>query len=479
MAGDLFSDVRFAPADRAAWLKLVEKTLGGKPFAEALIGRTDDLIPVEPIQPRSHTAPLLPRREPGAPWAIVQRIDDPDPARAAQQAREEIEQGATGLSLVFEGAPNAFGYGLPASEEALAAVLEHVPLNRINLRIDPHPSSRAMSDWLVSVLGRRRADASKLSLSLGIDPAAVFAGTGRLRMSIEALQASMPQSLAYFFTLGVPGVILEADGRVFHNAGATEAQELGIMLATAVGHLRLFQEARQALVYAAPHIGFALSVDQDQFLSMAKIRALRLLWRRVLEECAIPYAPSAIHAETSFRMMTAKDPETNVLRTTIAAFAAAVGGADSISILPHTVALGLPDAAARRLARNAQLIMADESHLDFVADPASGSGSVEDLTGRLCEAAWAAFQRIETEGGVLASLAAGKLQQRVVAAREARATVYAQRDRKLVGSTVFMPASERPVATLAAERRPLPSDGSVFCERLDAVRIEQTVGAAT
>src|SRR5690606_14840157 len=149
------------------------------------------------------------------------------------------------------------------------------------------------------------------SLSFGIDPAAIFAGSGRLRMSIEALQASMPQSLAHFFALGVPGILLEADGRVFHNAGATEAQELGIMIASAVWHLRLFEEARQALVYAAPHIGFALAVDQNQFLSVAKIRALRRLWARVQECCSVPVSAAEVHAETSWRMITARDPETN------------------------------------------------------------------------------------------------------------------------------------------------------------------------
>src|SRR5690606_18329781 len=168
-----------------------------------------------------------------------------------------------------------------------------------------------------------------------IDPAAIFAGTGRLRMSIEALRASMPPSLAHFFALGVPGALLEADGRVLHNAGATEAQELGFMLASAVSHLKMFEEARQPLVYAAPHIGFALSVDQDQFVSMAKIRALRKLWQRVQEACDIEPSPAVVHAETSYRMITRKDAENNILRNTIAVFAAAVGGADSISTLPH------------------------------------------------------------------------------------------------------------------------------------------------
>src|SRR6185312_13433314 len=142
---------------------------------------------------------------------------------------------------------------------------------------------------------------------------------------------------------------------------------LGIMLASAVSHLRLFEEARQALIYAAPHIGFAVSVDQNQFLSIAKVRALRALWARIQQACSIPASPATIHAETSFRMMAAMDPETNILRTTIAGFAAAAGGADSISVLPHTIAHGLPTAFARRVARNAQLIMANESHVDHVA----------------------------------------------------------------------------------------------------------------
>ncbi|TIX46390.1 MAG: methylmalonyl-CoA mutase, partial [Mesorhizobium sp.] len=139
------------------------------------------------------------------------------------------------------------------------------------------------------------------------------------------LQESMPQSMAHFFSMGVPGVLLEADGRVFHNAGATEAQELGTMLASAVSYLRMFEKARQPLVYAAPHIGFALSVDQDQLLSMAKVRALRRLWARIQEVCSIPASTASIHAETSYRMMTTADPETNILRTAIACFAPAAG----------------------------------------------------------------------------------------------------------------------------------------------------------
>jgi methylmalonyl-CoA mutase len=479
MAGALNHDAELPNPDRQRWLALAEKALAGGSFEEKLVSHTDDGIRIEPVYDRLVTAEPLARANPGSPWIVSQRIDDPDIGRAKAQALEDVAQGATGLSLVFEGAPNAFGYGLPRTAEALETVLDGVPLNRIQVRIDAHPWSRAVADWLVAFLGKRRSDPAKLNLSFGIDPAAIFAGTGRLRMSIEALQASMPQSLAHFFSMGVPGVLLEADGRVFHNAGATEAQELGTMMASAVSYLRMFEEARQPLIYAAPHIGFALSVDQDQFVSMAKVRALRRLWARVQEACSISAATANIHAETSFRMMTSADPETNILRTTIAAFAAAAGGADSVSILPHTIAHGLPAGFARRVARNTQLIMANESHIDHVADPACGSGAVEALTAELCEAAWEEFQRIEAEGGVLSSLQQGHIQKRVQAAAARRNAAYQAGERAIIGTTLHPSKSERPVETLAAERRPAVTEGVAVCEPLFPIRIDQSIGAAS
>ncbi|WP_027060565.1 methylmalonyl-CoA mutase subunit beta [Mesorhizobium loti] len=478
-AGALTRGAEPVSAERQRWLALAEKALAGASFEEKLVSHTDDNIRVEPLYDRATGTEPIVRANPRSPWIVSQRVDDPDIDRAKAQVLDDIAQGATGLSLVFEGAPNAFGYGLPRTAQALETVLEGVPLNRVQVRIDTHPWSRPMADWLVAFLSKRRSDPAKLNLSFGIDPAAILAGTGRLRMSIEALQESMPQSLAHFFSMGVPGVLLEADGRVFHNAGATEAQELGIMLASAVSYLRMFEKARQPLVYAAPHIGFALSVDQDQFLSMVKVRALRRLWARVQEACSIPNSTANIHAETSFRMMTTLDPETNILRTTIGCFAAAAGGADSISILPHTIAHGLPAAFARRVARNAQLIMANESHVDHVADPAYGSGAVEALTSDLCEAAWAELQAIEAEGGVLSSLRDGHIQGRVRAAAAQRETAFKAGERAIIGTTLYPVKNERPVETLDAERRPAFTEGVVLCEPLFAARIDQSIGAAS
>lgn len=476
--GDLLKEANFPEGGIERWRELAEKALSGASFEDAMVSRTDDGIRIEPLGLRVGDARAVAvRADPSKPWAVTQRIDDPDPARANRQALEDVEQGATGLAIVFEGAPNAFGYGLPAKPEALAIALHNVPLNKVHVRIDAHPASRASVDWLVALAGKRRVDPAKLSFSFGIDPAAIFAGSGRLRMSIEALKASMPQSLAHFFALGLPGILLEGDGRVFHNAGATEAQELGIAVASAVSHLRMFEEARQPLVYAAPHIGFSLAIDQDQFVSIAKLRALRALWARVAEVCSVAPAPLSVHAETSYRMMTVRDAETNILRSTLAAFAAAVGGADSLSILPHTIAHGLPDAFARRIARNTQIILAQESHVDFVSDPAAGSGSVEALTEALCEAAWDEFRRIEAEGGVLESLQSGSIQARIADARKARAENYLAGKRHLVGTTIFAAVSERPVTTLAAATRKLPDEGAASCQRLEPLRVDQEIEA--
>ncbi|KQZ94170.1 methylmalonyl-CoA mutase [Mesorhizobium sp. Root157] len=459
------------------WLTLAEKALAGASFEETLVSHTDDGLRIDPLYERHANTEASVRARPARPWTICQRVDDPDIERARTQIADDIAQGATGLALVFEGAPNAFGYGLPSEPRTLERVLDGVSLNDVHVRIDVHPASRAMADWLVTLISQAKVDPAKLSLSFGIDPAATFAGTGRLRMSLEALQASMPQSLAHFFAMDVPGVLLEADGRVLHNAGATEAQELGVMLASAVSHLKLFEEARQALVYAAPHIGFALSVDQNQFVSMAKIRALRRLWARIQEACSIPASPAVVHAETSMRMISRLDTETNILRNTIACFAAAVGGADSISILPHTIAHGLPGGFARRVARNTQLVMMRESHIDHVLDPARGSGGVEALTESLCDAAWVEFQRIESEGGVLASLKAGHIQARVKASATERAKAYRAGNRKIVGTTLYPAKLERLVETLAATQRPTPSDGVVFCDALAPTRIDQEIEA--
>lgn len=335
--------ITFPPVDRSQWLDREPDTVGTWPFGRSVLERASEAQAPAVGEP----VPSAYMRRTRPSWRMIQRIDHPDPAQANTQALLDLEAGATGLALVFAGAPNAFGRGLPADPAALQRALADIPLGKVHLRIDAHPMSRASLDWLAATLAEHKVDPQRVSMSFGLDPSAILAGTGTYNMSLEALQASLPQSLAHFFAMGLPAVLLEADGRVAHNAGATEAQELGIMLAAAVAHLRMFEEARQPLMYAAPHIGFALSVDQDQFMSIIKVRALRKLWVRAQETCSIPPSRAAVHAETSYRMLSASDPDANLLRNAYAALGAIVGGVDSLSLLPAGIERELPGPESR------------------------------------------------------------------------------------------------------------------------------------
>jgi methylmalonyl-CoA mutase len=184
---------------------------------------------------------------------------------------------------------------------------------------------------------------------------------------------------------------------------------------------------------------------------MAKFRALRLLWARIEEACGLAPKPLFIAADTAWRMLTQRDAYVNMLRATIATFSAGLGGANSINVLPHTLALGLPDPFARRAARNTQLVLLEESNLAKVSDPAAGSGGIEALTQQLCEAAWALFQEIERAGGVFAALEQSLIQRKVAATRAVREASIARRKEVLTGATEFPNLHEAHVAVLDAK----------------------------
>ncbi len=410
---------------------------------------------------READRPAGPDVRPSRPRAtrILQRVDDRSPERANRQALDDLAAGADGLAIVFQGAPNAFGHGLPATPEALAAALHGVPLARTHLRMDVHPQSRASVDWLAHLLAARKVSPEKLDVSFGIDPAAIFAGTGVLRMSIEALMASLPQSLAHYFALGVPGVLLEADGRVFHNAGASDEIELGAMLASAIGFLRMFEEARQPALYAAAHIGFAVAVEQDRAAAAVKFAALHRLWERMLDSYGVPSIPVTIHAETSYRMLVSDDPEGNAARAALAALGAIDGGATTVAGLPHDIVHRLPDEGARARIRAALSVLAQEGGV--LALPAVADAALEMRIGRLCEAAWDELRLIESEGGILRSVEDGRIQRRVLAARDARASAAGR-----------LPAAHGAPAWQRNGHRD-GAAGAAFCQRLDPIRWDE------
>lgn len=468
----------FEPADRARWLGLVEGVLKGAEFEKRLVSRTADGLRIEPLYPAAEPA-AQPVRAPG-PWRIAQRVDHPDLSAANAQALSDLEGGADALVLAFAGAPGARSYGLSAATvEDLDAALRGVMLPLISLRLDA--GGRGLeAARLVRALAERRGEAlSAYDLDLGLDPVGVLAATGSLGAVWHDIAPRLAEVVSELEASGFTGRAFLADGRPYHEAGAGEAAELGAALATAVTYLRALESAGHDLAIARDRVAVLLAADADEFVTVAKFRAMRRLWARVEQACGLEPKPLRLHAETAWRMMTKRDPFVNILRTGMAAAAAGMGGADSVAVLPYTQALGLPDAFARRVARNSQIVLIEEAHLARVSDPAAGAGGFEALTGAIAEAAWAAFQAIEAEGGIVASLSVGKLQRRIEATREARAKAVATRREPLTGASEFPNLAEKPVAVLDVPPVSAPpgtnygSGSAVACDALPSQRLAE------
>jgi len=455
MTDELSLAAEFPPVTETEWRKLVEAALKGADFDKRLVSRTYDELRIEPLYPRAAGAKPVAGRRPGAAWSVMQRVDHPDPAAANAQALEDLENGATGLTLVMAGSTDANGYGLDPSPETLARVLEGVKLDAgIRIDFDQGPASLSVARHFAELVRAQnvRPDAVDIAAGIdaaaGVDPIAAFALSGHTKLSWNELSTDFVAAARELGERGFRRSFAAADGRTIHNAGGSEGQELSFAIASAVEYLRAFEKDGVSPDIARDMIYFRLSADADEFLTVAKFRALRKLWARVEETCKLTPKPAYVAAETAWRMMTKRDPYVNMLRTTVAITAAGLGGADSITALPHTAALGLPDAFARRVVRNAQLILLEESHLAKVTDPAAGSGAIEDLTNKLCTAAWNKFQEIELHGGVWTALENGFIQSSVASVRSERQRAAARRRDAITGTSDYANLGENMAVTL-------------------------------
>ncbi len=463
----------FPPATRDEWRKLSDGVLKGAPF-EKLVGKTYDGLRIEPIYERARNATAIPARAASSPWQIMQRVDHPEAAIANAQALHDLENGANGLTLVFAGANSARGYGLPPTKEALARALDGIYLDAgIGIELEIGLQSRDMGQHFAELLAARKMAPANVNVRFGFDPIGGNAVRGGSPGSWEATAKVFGDKIAKLSKLGFRGPFAPADGRIIHDAGGSEAQELAFVLACGVAYLRALEAAGIALDDARRMICARLAADADQFLTMAKFRALRLLWARIEQSCGLTPQPLFIAADTAWRMLTQRDPDVNMLRATIAAFSAGLGGANSINVLPHTLALGLPDAFARRIARNTQLVLLEESNLDKVSDPAAGSGGIETLTKQLCEAAWSQFQEIEKAGGAFTALEKNIIQAKVAAVRAARDVNIAKRKDVLTGASEFPNLHEKIPDVLEVKPVVLPpgETSTITFDALSAIRL--------
>ena len=434
----------FAKASHADWEKRVAQVLKGAAF-ETLNSQTADGIAIAPLYEAKPDALPVPGMRTAKPWHVCVRVDHPAAAEAARQALADLEGGADALTLVFAGSRSARGFGLQPDSVLLDEALAGVDLQLITLRLDAGLDAEPAIEAMAALTTRRNLSPDMLDIDFGYDPIGAMAAGG----NFDAIDlAACPKLLSRLRDKGFSAPVLRVDGRVWHEAGAGEAQELGAMLATGIAYLRALETGDRSLDEARAALSFLAVADADEFMTIAKMRALRRLWARIEQACGLEPRPIRLHAETAWRMLTKRDPHSNLLRNTIAVFAAGVGGADGVTVLPFTAALGLPDARARRIARNTQSVLIEEANLWRVSDPTAGAGGFEALTEALCEKGWTLFQEIEREGGILASLKAGHLQQRVATVRYARVAAIAAGERPVIGTTRFPLAHEAHASVL-------------------------------
>jgi len=367
---------------------------------------------------------------------VMVRADDVDVARANQQLKQAIACGATGIAMVFEGSHNAYSYGLPLRDDTMELLFDGIALDGLHLRLDNHPHGSHLNNQFAEFLQQNTIHPQKTKITFGIDPTASLATCGKLKMSIAALKASLLQSMSAFFASGLPGIVLEADGRPYHDAGGSRAQELGAMICIADEHLDMVEAGRQPIAHALPHIGFATALTGNFSASIIKLRALQQLWGRVQRLRGIKDPVIApIHVETSRRMLLPDDLAGNNVRNTLAAMAAIVGGASSLSLLPASTPLGLPHGRARELTLVSQITLMQEN-------PELGSNlQISELEiGELCQQAWAIYQDFKAAGGVMACLIDGSLAQQLSKTHEQRIERLGVSGRRFSDERSYLPA---------------------------------------
>lgn len=464
----------FAPASEEAWGALVRKTLKDRP-QETLNGTTVEGLAIRPLYPAATDArPLIGPRDPVRPWEVRTLVRHPDPLAANREILADLAGGAASTIVRID--PTGRDGVAVGSAEGLARALDGVELELAPVALEAGFLGPQAADWLHACA--RSSPGARLLLHL--DPVGAFAEAGASPGPVEGhliAAATVATRLSQAYPRA--GLFL-ASGRLVHEAGGGEAAELAFAAASGLAYAKALVRAGLPIEAAFAGVTLGLTADSDVFLTLAKLRAARLVWGRIAGACAVP-AAARIEARTSRRMLAARDAWTNMLRLTAAGFAAAAGGADAVALGCFTDPLGLPTAFARRQSRNTQLVLMEEAHVGRVADPAAGSGYVEALTDQLARAAWDRFQAIEAAGGIIPALASGLVARDVEAACAARQAAGKPR---IVGVTAFPPETDaapeveraEPVPVTAPSARLPGPDGA--CPPLTPIRLSAPYEAA-
>lgn len=431
-----------------SWAALAQKALRGADLDETLGRTTIDGLTRGPVffsrPDASHAVDAAPR-DLYLPWGIRQTLVEAGPERANAAALDDLMGGVSELELRLDPTGQ---FGLKANEiELLDAALKGVDLTIAPIHLDSLGGQGHHAHLLLTLFARRRIDGETVEGGLGLHPVERAARQG---IALDDQCFPKAKALTELAQAAFPNLkIFRCDAAHMFESGASESQELAIMAASVATYMRLMMETGLDANSAAKAIEARLAADADIHLTIAKLRAARRLFARITESFGATGEARrlSLHATTARRMLSASDAWTNLIRNACAGFAAAAGGADAITVRPMTEAIGRPTGFARRVVRNLHILLAEESHLGTVTDPAAGSYLHETLADSLAQSAWAQFQEIERRGGLVETFASGWLQGEIARSRAAYLARIESGQTPILGVTQYVDPDPRAVET--------------------------------
>lgn len=438
----------FPPVSTEEWENLINIDLKGADYEKKLIWRTDEGFKVRPYYREEDLKNIsylntLPDEFPytrgdkatGNHWNIVQEISEAVPSEANKIATDSLAKGASMVSF------NASNINTLSDLEIL--------LNGINLEqsgvLFQHASDYVkLTTFFVQYITNKGFKKELIHGGVDFDPVTYYLKQTRFYHSQEEDLAQMLELIS--LTKEMPNFkVVNVNGLAIHNAGATIVQEMGYALGIANEYFAFGTSKGLSADQIGEKIQLTLSIGSNYFLEIAKLRSIRQLWATMVNEYKPQHDKATtihIHSVASMWNKTIYDPYVNMLRTTTEGMSAAIGGADSISLKPFDAAYKKDDTFSRRISRNVQSMLKEESFFDKVVDPAAGSYYIENLTDSLSQYAWELFRHIEAEGGMIKLIASGEVKTEIEKSCQKRNMDIATRKYILLGTNQYPNTNE-------------------------------------
>ncbi|MEH7222897.1 methylmalonyl-CoA mutase family protein [Bacillus sp. JJ1566] len=481
-----YQNITFPSIDYETWKQEAEKSLKGKPI-EKLHKQTYEKITLKPIYTKEdiQEIPFL-KDMPGegsmvrgskltgyvnCPWHISQEIDVKTLEDFKVALKDALQNGQTMIHFTLQ-PQNSPDEGLALhSQEDIAKAFDGISLSNTPVLIDTGTDLLPFLSLINSY-----ANTDSIKGTIGMDPLAILSEKGQLSMKPEAAFDQLAESVKWAMENQPHVRTILVKGDLYHNGGANAVQEIAFTMGTGIEYISELLERGLTVDDIAQHMTFSFSIGSNIFMEIAKLRAAKILWATIIEAYGGTGDSSKmhIHARTSAFTKTIHDPYVNMLRSTIEAFSAIVGGIDSLHVSAFDEPIKDSDSFSRRIARNTQSILREESFLNKVVDPAGGSWYVEKLTNELAEKAWELLDEIESQGGMLEALKAGTIQESISSVLQERQKNVNNRNDKIVGTNMYANIQEKPIGNTKTKATCESKEAAITIKRITPVRISES-----